>query len=523
MTHVEPERINWPVVLVIIIGTFMAILDGSIVNVAIPKIMAIFNTNTDTIEWVLTSYLLALGIVMPLSGYLGDTYGYKKMYFLALSLFVLGSALCGLAWSVNSLIAARVVQALGGGILQPMGMAIIYKCCPRSKIGLVLGVWGIASMAAPTIGPTLGGYLVEYVNWRSIFYLNVPIGIINLFLVAVIMKETPLLKGKTVDYVGVLTSSVGFFCLLLALSDGASDGWTSPYIVSLFFMAAVSLTVLVYNELHHPEPLLDLSLFKNFIFSISTVIGCVLAIGMFGGMFLIPILLQNVLGQTAMKTGLITLPMALASGLTMPFSGRIFDRYGPKGIVLIGLSLLTWTTYMMTGFNTMTPFRVISGWMTLRGMAMGLTMMPVMTAGMNTVPQPLVGRASALSNVIRQVSASFGIAMFTTVMQNRQAYHFANLAQSLNMNGNEALQLQGFAQGLAVKMGLSYSQAQSLALTPIMQQLAKFSMTRAIGDCFLLAAVLCFVALLMAPLLKDARQKAVTPAASPARAAASRS
>ncbi|MDD3022301.1 MAG: DHA2 family efflux MFS transporter permease subunit, partial [Syntrophomonadaceae bacterium] len=341
----EPDKTDWSVVIVIIIGVFMAILNGSIVNVALPQIMVIFNSTPDAIQWVLTSYMMTLGVLMPLSGYLGDTFGYKRMYFLALALFVFGSILCGLSWSVNSMIAARVVQAMGGSIMQPLGMAFIYKVTPRDKVGLTMGIFGIAAMAAPAIGPTLGGYLVEYINWRLIFVINVPIGILNLFLTSILLKETELIKGHRFDYIGLITSVVGLFCLLLALSQGNKYGWSSAYIISLLIAGLSSLTLFVFNELRHPEPILELRLFKNPLFTISTVIGSVLNIGMFGAMFLLPLLLQNVLGLTAMKTGLILLPAALATAVMMPVSGKWFDKHGARGVVALGLVLVTITTY----------------------------------------------------------------------------------------------------------------------------------------------------------------------------------
>jgi len=519
--YLGPEKINWPAIIVIIIGTFMAILDSSIVNVALPKMMAIFGASADSAEWILTAYMLTLGVVMPISGFLGDTFGYKRIYFLALAFFVFGSALCGMAWSVNSMVLSRVIQALGGGMLQPIGMAMIYKACPRSKIGMVLGVWGISAMAAPAVGPTLGGYLVDYVNWRTIFYINLPIGLINLFLVTILLKETELIKGKRLDWPGIIFSVSGFFCLLLALSKGASKGWTSLYIVSLLFIAGVCLTSLIINELQHPEPILDLRLFKNFVFTISNIISSILAIGMFGAIFLIPILLQNVLGQTAMKSGLIVFPASIASGLMMPISGRIFDKYGAKAVSIGGLALVVWGTYMLSGINAFTPFAVITFWMTIRGFGMGLSMMPVSTAGMNTVPLPLVGRASALTNVIRQISASFGIAMFTTIMQTRQVFHFTNLAQSVNMNSNDALSMQGMLQGLATHLGISYETAAGLGISLIAKQVGKLSMIRAIDDCFIVASATCVLGLLLCFLLKDKKvvpqEKPVVPAAKDAK------
>ena len=495
--------------MVIIIGTFMAILDGSIVNVALPKMMVIFSANTEDIQWILTAYMLTLGVIMPISGFLGDTFGYKRTYITALALFVIGSALCGMSLGVNTMIAARIIQALGGGIMQPLGMALIYMSFPRSKIGMVLGFWGIAAMAAPAIGPTLGGYLVEYANWRLIFYINLPIGLINLFLAGVILKETPLIKGKHLDWLGIATCSIGLFAILLALSDGNKYGWGSPTIVGLFIIAVLTLSFFVWNELHHPEPILDLRLFKNFIFTISVIIGSLLAMGMFGAIFLVPLLLQSVLGQTAMKTGLIMFPAALASGIMMPISGKLFDKYGARGIVIAGLALVTWTTYAMKDFNAFTPFAMMTVWLTIRGAGMGLAMMPVTTAGMNTVPPHLIGRASALSNVIRQVSSSLGIAMLTTIMQHRQVFHFANLAQSVNLNSSDYVQLQTTLTETATSMGLGFSSAQSFAVSMIAKEIGQLSMIQALDDCFIVASLLCLIGLVLSVFLKESKKFAV--------------
>lgn len=505
MENPSQAKIDWSVLTVILVGSFMAILNGSIVNVALPKIMAIFNASPDRIQWVLTVYIMTLGIVMPITGYLGDTFGYKRMYFSALALFTLGSALCGLSWDTNSLVAARILQAIGGGIMQPVGMAFMYRVTPRERIGLVMGVWGIAAMAAPAIGPTLGGYLVEYVGWRLIFYVNVPIGIANLFFASVMLKETQLIKGKRFDLPGLLASSIGLFCLLLALSQGTRHGWTSLYIISLFVVGMLSLALFVYNELNHPEPLLELRLFQNKSFTISTIVGSVLNIGMFGAIFLLPLLLQNVLGQTAMKTGLILFPAALATAVMMPISGRIFDKYGARWVVTTGMILVTWTTFHVSLFNESTPFIVMTAWLIIRGIGLGLAMMPAVTAGMATIPLALVGRGSALGNVVRQVSASLGIAMFTTIMQNRQVFHQHRLAEAVSNNSTSWFTLQDHVSQLAVNQGWSLDTAMGLQLSIISKEVAKQSMIHAIGDCFLVAAAFCLLAVILALFLKDHR------------------
>lgn len=496
------EKLNWPVVIVIIIGTFMAILDGTIVNVALPKMMNVFNASPDRAQWIVTAYMLCLGVVMPVSGYLGDRFGYKRIYWLALLFFVIGSTLCGLAWSIESMIVARVIQALGGGIMQPLGMAILYKNFPKEKMGMVLGVWGIAIMAAPAVGPTLGGYLVDYINWRMIFYVNIPVGVLNLFLASMILKETASVPHQSFDKVGLLCSTVGFFCLLLAISQSTVKGWNSPYIVFLFYVALLALGCFIYNELHHPDPILDLRLFRNFVFSISVIIGSIISIGMFGAIFLLPLFLQRVLGQTAMQTGLIMFPAAFASGLMMPISGRIFDKYGARWTVIFGLAIVVWTTYMMGTFNANTSFAAMTIWFTLRGFGMGFCFMPVTTAGMNTVPLELVGRASALNNVIRQVASAFGIALFTGIMQSRQAFHAFNYTQAINPGSVDFMQLQQAFKGMVLSGGPGGDAIlQSMLTGKIMQM----SMIQAINDCFLIAALLCGFALLLSFFLRDRR------------------
>lgn len=472
----------------------MAVLNGSIVNVALPKIMSIFNTTPTSIQWILSSYIMTLGVVMPVTGYLADTFGYKRMYFMAMAIFVLGSCLCGLSWNVPSLVAARIIQAVGGSIMQPLGMAFIYRVTPREKIGMTMGLWGIAAMAAPAIGPTLGGYLVEYVSWRLIFYINVPIGILNLWMAARGLQETELIKGEIIDIFGFISSTIGLFCLLLALSQVSKYGWTSVYIVSLFIIALIMLTAFVVNELTHPAPLLELRLFKNSLFTISTIIGSMLNIGMFAAMFLMPIFLQTVLGQTAMRTGLLLFPAAITTAICMPLSGRIFDKYGARTIVVTGLIIVVFTTFMVSRFNAQTAFSFMVFWLALRGIGMGLSLMPLTTLGMATVPLYLTSKASAMSNVVRQVAASLGIAMFTTILQNRQVSHFSDYAQSVNLNATNALSMQHDLYNIAVKQGWDTLTLSAVNGSILIKQITQLSMVQAIDDCFLIATAFCLLA-----------------------------
>jgi len=261
----------WLPLFTVVLGAFAAILNNSSVNVAIPKLMTIFGVDTDKIQWVVTTYMLTSGVVIPVTGFLGDYLGSKRLYIIALSVFTLGSLLCSLAWSLNIMIIARIIQGIGGGVIMPVSMAIIYKIVPRDKIGTALGVWGIAAMAAPAIGPTLGGYVIDHLSWHFVFSLNIPVGILGILLAVFLLpSEKPHLERKF-DFWGFVLVIGGCFAFLLALSQGHKEGWTSQYIVNLLLGGFFALILFVFVELEQDNPILDIRILKNKIFSLSVV------------------------------------------------------------------------------------------------------------------------------------------------------------------------------------------------------------------------------------------------------------
>lgn len=474
----------WLPLFVVVLGAFAAILNNSSVNVALPKMMSIFGVPADQIQWVLTAYMLASGVIIPVTGYLGDTWGTKRTYLIALVVFTMGSVLCGLSWNNNSMIVARVIQGIGGGAIMPISMAIVYRIVPRARIGFALGIWGMAAVTAPAIGPTLGGYVVEYLNWRFLFTLNVPVGIAAFMLGSAFLTESPVKKELKFDLWGFLTSASGCFALLLALSQGQKQGWDSYYIIMLLTFAACMLAVFVLIELETPEPMLDLRLFKNKIFSISIFGGSLLNMGLFGGVFLIPIFTQNLMGKTAMETGLMLMPAALVTAVMMPVSGALFDRMGPRIVTFAGLVIVVLGTWEFNNLSINSTAIYITLVATIRSLGMGLAMMPMTTAGMNTIETKNVGRASALSNVCRQVAASFGIAMLTATMQGRQNFHFAHMAESLTPDSPAIGLLQGAGEGAAAS-----------SLYTLWGMASKQSLVLAIDDTFLVAALLVAIAI----------------------------
>lgn len=500
----------WLPLFVVVIGAFAAILNNSSVNVALPKMMSIFGVPADEIQWVLTAYMLASGVVIPVTGYLGDTFGTKKTYLACLAVFTAGSVLCGLAWNNNSMIAARIIQGIGGGAIMPVSMVIIYRIVPRNMIGMALGVWGMAAVTAPAIGPTLGGYIVENLDWRFLFTINVPVGIVGLILGSIILTENKLKRGLKFDLWGFFTSTLGCLTLLLALSQGQKEGWGSYYIVSLLTLSFFLLLLFVVIELSISEPLLDLRTFKNAVFSVSVFGSSLITIGLFGGVFLIPLFTQNLMGKSAMETGLMLMPSALITAVMMPISGALFDRFGPRAITLAGLLILTLGTWEYKNLSADSTAAYVTVVAAVRAMGMGLAMMPMTTAGMNTIPQQDVGRASALNNVCRQVAASFGIAVLTTIMQSRQSFHFAHIAESLTVSSPVApSMLKQIGGMLGSAAGMGPGAAQQAALSVISGLASRQSLVMAIDDTFIVAALFVAAAIPTSLFLGSKKRKAI--------------
>lgn len=472
----------------VVVGAFMAILDTSIVNVATPAMMNAFGTDIAGIEWVATAYMLALGIVVPASGWLGDTLGYKRLYMTSLVIFTVGSLLCALAWSLPSMVAARIIQALGGGLIMPTTMAMAYRIVPRDRIGAAMGIWGMAMLLAPAIGPTLGGYLVEFQNWRWIFTINLPVGILGLFLASLLIPEFGDRRPGPFDTWGFVTAAAGLFTLLLALSRGSTWGWRSESIVLLFYASVAFLGLFAYIELTRPQPLLDLRVFRYGMFTLGSFLVVLITIGLFSGVFFIPLFLQTARGMGAMEVGLLMLPGALATGLMMGVGGRVFDRFGPRVTVLPGLIVLAWSAYLFHGLTADTPRETINQWLIIRGIGLGLSMMPATTAAMSVIPTALVGRASAVNNIIQRVAGSFGIAIFGTLLQQRAAFHGVRLAEAVTPDRTAGL----------------LSGAGDNPLPVLARQIGEQSLVRAMDDVFLILAIITAVGVIPALFLRRA-------------------
>ena len=417
-------------VMVCLIGTFLSILSSSIINVATASIMAVFGTDTQGVQWVSTAYSLAMAMIIPMSGWLGDKLGLRRLYLISLIVFVAGSTLCAFSWSLESLIAARVIQAAGGGILSPVVMAMIYRLVPRKQIGTAMGIMGMALFVAPAIGPTLGGWMVQYTDWRWIFMINLPLGIVGVLLAIMVVPDFAKVPVGKFDAPGAITAAAGFAGLLFVLSKGNTWGWTSETTILTLVASLGMLVVFVLVELWSPSPLLDLKIFAIPSFTLANIAVGVTTIGMFAGLFYIPLYLQTVVGLKPLPVGLIMLPAALVSAVMMPVSGKLYDRFGPLVTIVGGMVFFAFCQSLFAGITLDTSMATITWWLVLRGVAMGICMMPIQTAALNEIPSALVSRASSLSNLIRNIASSFGIAIMTVLMTDRNVFHSARIREA---------------------------------------------------------------------------------------------
>ncbi|MGH3588606.1 MAG: DHA2 family efflux MFS transporter permease subunit, partial [Pseudonocardia sp.] len=413
---------GWGLPLVVLVaGMFMSVLDTSIVNVAIPEMQNVFGVTADDIEWIATSYTLVLGVVVPASSWVANRFGMKLVYNASLLAFAAGSALCGVAWDLDSMIAFRVLQAIPGGVLPVVTLSMLYQIVPKEKIGTAMGLYGLGIIVAPAVGPTLGGYLVEYVDWRLIFLINVPIGVLGALAAWFLLPHFKAQPVGRFDVLGFLAIATGLSALLLALSEGQSWGWTAYPTVILIILGVSCLVLFPFIELAVEHPLLDIRVFRIWPYTNSLLLISVLSVGLFAALFYIPVYLQQARGLGAFEAGLLLMPQALVMAVFMPMAGRLYDRIGARWPATIGLLIVAWATWLLRDLTVVTSEGEIIGLLCLRAVGMGLSMMPIMTGGIAAVAPALVGTASAFNNVAQRVSAALGLAILTSFMTINQA------------------------------------------------------------------------------------------------------
>ncbi|HEX4247812.1 MAG TPA: DHA2 family efflux MFS transporter permease subunit [Pseudonocardia sp.] len=385
---------------------------------AIPRMQIDLSASLSDIEWVVTGYTLALGVVVPVSGWLGLRMGQTRLYIMALVGFALGSALCGLAWNLDSMIAFRVLQAIPGGALPVVTLIVLYQIVPPEKIGLAMGFYGLGLVLAPAAGPTLGGFLVEYVDWRLIFFINVPIGLIGTALAAAVFPRIRPTSWPPFDLWGFVTIAYALFAMLLAFSEGEDWGWTGYRILALFVSSALSFALFVVVELEVDNPLLDLRIFRSLVYSQSLLLLGLGVAGLFSSLYFLPQYLQLVKGLRELNSGLVMLPASLVLVVLMPAAGRIYDRIGPRYPITVGLAVMGYGSWLLAHLTPDTPQLDIELWLVIRNIGLGLCLMPIITAGVSALPGQLTAVGSTMNNVVQRVAASVAIAVFGSLSAN---------------------------------------------------------------------------------------------------------
>ncbi|MBB6380235.1 EmrB/QacA subfamily drug resistance transporter [Pseudonocardia eucalypti] len=421
------ESGGWLVaVLVLVVGNFMAVLDVTIVNVAVPSIQKDFGGSLDDVLWIATSYTLMLGLVVPVSGWLAERFGLARIYALSLAGFAVGSALCGIAGNLGSLIVFRVLQAIPGGIMPVVSMTMVYVIVPREKLGQAMGIFGVGIVFAPATGPVLGGYFVQHLDWRLVFLVNVPVGLLGALAAHLVLPRTAGRRGRRFDLPGFTCIGLGLFAVLLAAEEGSDWGWGGYRILMLLTFGALALAAFVVVELSVDQPLLDLRAFRVWPFTSSLLMLAALQVNMIATSFLIPVFLQQGQGKQAFDAGLLMLPSAVATGLVTPIAGQLYDKIGPRWLGVFGLGICASGTYLLGGITPNMTRADLIAWSCVWGLGLGLSIMPLMTAGLAALPPARTNEGSALNNVVRQTAGALGLAVLNALSTSQQAQLFAD-------------------------------------------------------------------------------------------------
>ena len=422
------------VAITVMLPTLMVIMDTSVVNVSLDHIRGSLSAGIDESTWSITSYLAANAIVIPITGWLSRLLGRKRLLILSVSLFTLSSLLCGLAWSIQSLVVFRILQGLSGGSLQPISQSILLETFPPSQHGTAMAIFGIGIMFGPIIGPFLGGWITDNWSWNWIFFINIPAGIISILMSVLFIVDPAYIRDikMKIDYWGLVFLSVGIGCLQIMLDKGQREDWfSSDFIIWLCVASVMSLVIFVIVELFVKHPIVDLRILKNFSFSLGNIIIFFVFVNLFGSIVLLPMYLQSLMGYTSTLAGLVLAPGGVATLMVMPIVGLLITRINSKGIVIAGIVVTAYSTYLMSMFNRLADFNTIVWPRIIMGIGVGLIIIPLTTLTLSRMKKEQMGNATSIFNLVRNIGGSFGVAISTTILTRRAQFHQARLIDHL--------------------------------------------------------------------------------------------
>ncbi|MEB7398264.1 DHA2 family efflux MFS transporter permease subunit [Staphylococcus epidermidis] len=479
-------------------GMFIAILNQTLLNVALPKINTEFNISASTGQWLMTGFMLVNGILIPISAFLFNKYSYRKLFIIGLTLFTLGSLVCAISFNFPIMMSGRVLQAIGAGILMPLGSNVIVTIFPPEKRGVAMGTMGIAMILAPAIGPTLSGYIVQNYDWNVMFYGMFFIGIIAIVIGLFWFKLYQSTTNPKADIPGIIYSTIGFGSLLYGFSEAGNKGWGSTEIVTMFIVGTIFIIFFILRELRMKAPMLSLEVLKYPTYTLTTVINMIVMMSLYGGMILLPLYLQNLRGFSALDSGLLLLPGALVMGALGPVAGKLLDTIGIKPLAIFGIGIMTYATWELSKLNMDTTYLHIMWIYIVRSFGMAFVMMPIMTAGMNALPPRLISYGNAFVNTMRQLAGSIGTAILVTVMTTQQTNHLSAFSEELDKTNPV---IQDHMRELAQQYG-----GESAAMKVLLEHVNKLASVEGVNDAFIVATIISAIALILSLFLQGKKK-----------------
>jgi MFS transporter, DHA2 family, multidrug resistance protein len=508
-----PAHNPWAIALTVTIATFMELLDTSISNVSLPHIAGGLGTSYDESTWVLTSYLVANAIILPMSAWLSRAFGRKRYYMICVALFTASSFLCGVAPSLTMLIMFRVLQGVGGGGLAPVEQAILVDTFPKEKLGGAFALYSMAMVVAPAIGPPLGGWITDNFSWRWVFFINVPIGIISLLLSSRLVhdpvefteeRKKARQSGRLkIDYVGIVLIAVGFACLEVVLDRGERDDWLESHFIATFLViAVVAIAIAIWWEWRHDDPVVELTLLRERNFAIANAYYFIFGFGLFGSTVLIPEMLQTLFGYTATDAGLVLGPGAAVITVLAPFVARISPRIGSKRLLAFSFTVAALSFFYYSRMTTQTDYFHFAFARAFQGFAYAFMFIPVSQLAYSYLPRNKNNKGSSIMNLCRNWGASFGISFVTTMLERRTEYHQSVLVSHLTSADPGVRQFVSASSHFLVTRGSTTPDAIHQAYGMVGSMMTQQATMLAFMDCFHLLAIVVLAGLPLAFLIR---------------------
>lgn len=476
------KRPPYGMLAILLIGAFIAILNSTLLNIALPSIMVDLAISATTVQWLVTGYMLVNGILIPATAFLIQKYSVRHLFLAAMLLFTIGTIVSGLAPTFAILLIARMIQAAGSAILMPVLMNVLLVSFPIEKRGAAMGVFGLVMIFAPAIGPTLSGWIIEHYDWRMLFYVIFPLALIVLIMAFFNLKDKKEKVDLTLDILSMILSSIGFGGMLYGFSSAGNKGWNDPAVYGTLIIGVIALVIFVLRQSKLEKPFLNFQVYNYSMFTLSSIISIMINMALFSAMILLPIYVQTIRGISPIDSGLLMLPGAIVMGIMSPITGKLFDKFGARTLVVIGLLITLISTYYFSTLSLTTPYVELLVLYTVRMFGMSMVMMPIMTNGLNQLPKSLYPHGTAMNNTLSQVAGAIGSALLVTVMSKRTEAHGEDLMTSA--------------------MSKLTAQPTAEALEALKGEVMRKAMVEGIDDAFLVATAIVAVALVLAFFIK---------------------